>query len=139
MKKLLLSSIILFLFSASILLFQVSCQKEANAGVINTNAANKIVYIKNYRPSGTLINEIWTANLDGSNQQKVNITIPSGKFIDNENVAISADGSKIIISIWDNIASSTGDIYTCNLDGTGLTRIVGNTIAGEEYTSVRAY
>jgi hypothetical protein len=31
MKKLLLSSIVLFLFSASMVLFQISCKKEAKA------------------------------------------------------------------------------------------------------------
>ena len=61
MKKLLLSSIILLLFSSSILIFQVSCQKEAKADTNNITQQNKIIYIKAILASNE--NEIWTANI----------------------------------------------------------------------------
>jgi len=137
MKKLLLSSIVLLLFSFSILLFQVSCQKEANANTNNTTTTqNKILFVKSQTGQPR---EIWTANIDGTNQQKVNITIPSGKTIDDETVEITADGSKIVLVLWNNATPSTGDIYTCNIDGSDLTKIIGNTTAGTEYTSVKYY
>lgn len=112
MKKLLLSSITLLLFACSILIFQVSCQKETIAQT-NTGSTpkNKIIFVKIQRGVSELPNEIWTANIDGTEQQKINISIPTGKTIDPDNVEITNDGSKIILELWDNIANSTSDIY----------------------------
>lgn len=120
MKKLLLSSIVLFLFAASIMLFQVSCQKEANARINNTTQQNKLVYFKlNART------DIWSiniCNLDGSNNVVVPVTLPFNvKF--NGDGTITADGSKLFFSAR-TINTDTGYLYSCNTDGTGLTKIL---------------
>jgi hypothetical protein len=73
MKKLLLSSIVLFLFSASIMMFQVSCQKDANARINELHNKTKLIYTKS--SSGKA--EIWIANIDGTNPTKVPISLPS--------------------------------------------------------------
>lgn len=70
MKKLLMGSLALTLFSISIIIFQMSCKKDATAQTNNTSGIiqlNKILYSKN--PTGTSGNgEIWTANYDGTGQ-----------------------------------------------------------------------
>lgn len=123
MKKLLLSSIVLLLFSSSMLLFQISCQKQANAKA-NETGANKIVYSKY---DGTSIGEIWTANLDGTNQQKVNVTLPSNTVA--ISTSVSKDGAKIIFSTESDDSAKEG-IYTCNIDGTNLIKIINAPSSG---------
>jgi len=123
MKKLLLSSIILLLFSCSMLLFQISCQKQANART-NETGSNKIVYSKY---DGTSVGEIWTANIDGTNQQKVNVTLPSNTIA--ISTSVSKDGSKIIFATESNDSTKEG-IYTCNIDGTNLTKVINAPSSG---------
>lgn len=120
MKNLLLSSIVLFLFSASIMLFQISCQKQVNANPNQITQQNKFVYAKLNATT-----DIWTiniCNIDGTNNTVVPISLPSGvKF--NGDVAINPDGSKVIFSTR-NIGTDTGQLYSCNIDGSGLTKIL---------------
>jgi hypothetical protein len=59
MKKLLMASAVLFLFSASIMMFQISCSKTASAGTNSTNSTFTKVFtqyyevVKSYNISGT--------------------------------------------------------------------------------------
>lgn len=175
MKKLLLGSVVLTVFSASIILFQVSCKKTADAqtgtsytlpsattttlggvivgnglsvasnGTLSVNSTtgaphqlNKIVFAKLLTGGGTT--EIWTMNYDGTDQTKVNITMPSGQVITFEDPKLSPDGTKIVF-----IGTTTGsnnnddDIYICNIDGSGVTKIydmpvgTGHTLLGGAY------
>jgi|JI10StandDraft_1071094.scaffolds.fasta_scaffold712353_1 Tol biopolymer transport system component len=121
MKKLLLSSIVLFLFSASIMMFQVSCQKDANARINGTTQQNKIIYTK----SSSGITEIWIANIDGTNPTKVPISLPSNLYLVGE-ATITPDGNKVVFQARENSPSNTGYLYTCNTDGTGVTKILGD-------------
>jgi len=103
MRKLLLSSIVLLIFSIF-----VSCQK----------GANKIVFVKDF--------EIWTANIDGTNAQQI-ATIPNN----GDNIRISTNGSKIIFAfsssyfmIEKNSPLYYSDVYSCNIDGSDLKKIM---------------
>lgn len=129
MKKLLLGSVFLTLFAISMTLFQASCQKDATAnetpsGVIQQN---KIIYSKRISKDNW-DREIWTANYDGSNQKKLNIAFPKG--VDVMYMSISPDGQKLFFS------SSNGNpgtaIYTCNIDGSNLTKIIDGPGLGPE-------
>ena len=136
MKKLLLSSIVLFLFSASIMMFQVSCQKDANAKINELIQQNKIVYTKTDNLGKAFI---WIANTDGTSQTKVPITLPVGYFIRNY-ATITPDGTKIIFPVE---APGGGGIdinyiYSCSTDGSNLQQIVGDGTESEIY-SVHAY
>lgn len=126
MRKLFLSAIVLILFSFSIFFFQISCQKDTLASVDN-GANMKIVYTV-YKNG---INEIWIANIDGSNKQKISLNIPVPEISDNSeitNVKISSDGSKIIfiLNYETNDYVNYYDIYTCNINGSNLTKIISN-------------
>ena len=136
MKKLLLSSIVLLLFSFSILLFQVSCQKEANANTNNITQLNKIVYIKEIDGSPERT-ELWISDIDGNNQTKIPVTFPFDYQF--SSISLTTDGSKVIFSVV-NDTTRNGYIYSCKTDGSNLTKLVEN-IATEKamYYSVNAY
>ncbi len=136
MKKLLLSSIILFLFSASIMMFQVSCQKDANAKINELTQQNKIVYTKTDNVGKV---SIWLANTDGTNKTKVPITLPVGYVIRNT-ATITPDGSKILFPVEapGGGAIDIDYIYSCSTDGSNLQQIVGDGTESEIY-SVHAY
>jgi hypothetical protein len=157
MKKLLLSSAALTLFSISILVFQLSCKKDAVAqtsnpyvlppatstslgGVIagsglNITAngtlsvtpvtgtltqQNIIFYIKEGSLTGTY--EYWLANLDGTNQHKINITLGANVVLKDE-ARLTPDGTKIIFTAEDT--STTIDaIYTVAIAGGTPAKIV---------------
>ncbi len=135
MKKVLLSSITLFLFSASIMMFQISCQKEANANINNVAQQNKLVYIKK---ASALPYEVWTCNLDGTNQTKVPIVFPVGLTLENGEVTISPDGSKIVLGL-NGFSPDVKYIYTCNLDGSSMTKIVCDGTEDINYYAITAY
>jgi hypothetical protein len=157
MKKLLLGSIVMMMFSASVILFQLSCQKSVQAqsssytlppatpaslgGVIvgsglsvtsngtisvlpNTpglTQLNKLIFKKNI---GGGSSEVWTANYDGSNAGKVAITLPAGvSFSDDMNPVLSPDGQKIFFTAGAT-GTSGGDLYSCNSNGSNVTKIV---------------
>jgi hypothetical protein len=157
MKKLLLGSAALTLFSISIAIFQISCQKDATAqttsytlppatistlggiivgsglsvnslGVLSTTSTgggltqlNKLIFKKVISGSGA---EIWTAKYDGTSAAKVNISLPGGvSYSDDMSPVMSPDGTKIFFTAGPT-GTFEGDLYTCNADGSNVTKIV---------------
>jgi hypothetical protein len=135
MKKILLSTIILTAFSFSIILFQISCKKSADAATSTTSTGtiqqNKIIYTRNLPVSGAqgiYYCEIWIANYDGTGQQKINISLPTGLFVNYTTfVRLSPDQKTIFFDVadakQDNI--NTG-FYSANIDGTNAKLIHQN-------------
>jgi hypothetical protein len=125
MKKILMSSVVLTVFSISILIFQMSCKKDANAqtGSNVPTQLNKIIYTK--RLTSTTA-EIWIANYDGTNQTKVNIVVPAGIML--ANARLSPDGQTIF---FEGVNTSTflNDIYSCKIDGSNVQKIVDGSTA----------
>lgn len=124
MKSILKVSFVLLFFSLSVVVFQISCQKEVSAQNPNTVTnppKNKLVYEKTIQSGGGQQPvELWTCNYDGSGQQRINISLPAGLFIDG-NARISPDGQKLFFNVVD---ATLNYIYSCNIDGSGLTRIL---------------
>ena len=120
MKKILLSSAALALFSISMLIFQISCKKDAIAQTGGLTQQNIIFYVKNFSPADTF--EYWLANLDGANQHKVNITLGANVVLRGE-ARLSPDGTKIIFTAQD---SSTGidAVYSVAIAGGAATKII---------------
>jgi hypothetical protein len=115
------------------MLFQVSCQKEANARINNTTQQNKLVYFKIKEVGSTEIASINICNIDGTNNVVVPIILPSGEKLAGD-VAITPDGSEIIFSATDtNPTTYNGSIYTCNTDGSGLRKIISEPDFGYGY------
>ncbi len=128
MKKFLLGSIAFFLFSISISILQTSCDKDAdaeNSSFEEFTPIKKILYYKR----ASRVTEIWLCNYDGTDHIKVNLSLPNGiVFPDpSEFLFLSADGKKIFFTAGpdDGLGFSVKtDIYSCNLNGSNLTKIV---------------
>lgn len=148
------------LFAIAILIFQISCQKQAISqnqnstyilppattstlgGVIVGNGLsvtangtlsatstgvqqlNKIVFDKYFYINNADYYEIWISNYDGTGQQKVNITLPSGFEISGQGDArLSPDGKTLFFQVWEK-ATNKGHIYACNVDGSNAHKVV---------------
>ena len=160
MKKLLMSSVVLIAFSLAIIVFQMSCQKEASAqtgtnytlpiaststlggvivgsglsvtssGVISVNNSSptaqvgKVIFKKISKASS----EIWLCNYDGTNSNKVNITLPSNwYFSDDMTPMMSPDGKKIFFTagyLRANTIIESDVLFVCNNDGTSVIKIL---------------
>ncbi|QJB35069.1 hypothetical protein HF329_28690 [Chitinophaga oryzae] len=133
MKKLILGSFALLMFSASILIFQISCKKSAEAETPVTLLNNKVVFLQYRHNVGS---EIWTMNPDGSRKVKVNVALGAGQSLGDE-VRLSPDGRKLFFIVSSG-ANETykEDIYSCDIEGKNLTKLYdmpagsGNTILG---------
>ena len=80
--------------------------------------------------------DFYTCNVDGSARTKIPITLPTGldvagaaKFISNGTAIIFSAGAAPVFANgqYSNGDPSEDGIYTCNLDGSGLKRIVERT------------
>jgi hypothetical protein len=127
MKKLLQGSIILSLFSVSILMLQMSCGKFviAESPIPGNLQQNKIVFFKSVPPSVGQ-HETWIANYDGSGAIKVNIVLPSNVVMAGENgIRLSPDGKTMFfVGREDNGFNFKQSIYSCKIDGSDVKRIV---------------
>lgn len=132
MKKILLSAIVLIAFSFSIILFQISCKKSADAATPTTSAGatqqNKIIY----QVLDSQGSEIWTANYDGTNQQKLNISLPANfVIVQDSGVKLSPDGKTIFFTAFNPNGNTTGGIYSCNIDGSNAKEIISGGTYGD--------
>ncbi|HMK25342.1 MAG TPA: hypothetical protein VK483_04870 [Chitinophagaceae bacterium] len=128
MRKLFLSSIALLVFSVSIIVFQMSCSKEAGAheGDDDKKANNRtILYIKTPE---TGFNELWTMDINGNNLHQINIALSQDYYISSARVA---DHNNKIVFTADKLTETENFrvFFKCNLDGSGLTQI----FQGEEF------
>lgn len=164
MKKLLLGAVATTLFSASMLIFQASCKKDATAqtnpngtnytlpaattstlgGVmvdgttIKIDGTGKISAVTSSAADpGSIIlysvralesdpDEMWRVGLDGSNKQKINITMPAGIELDLSDggaMKLTPDNKKIIFMAR-KTTTNQKFIYSCNIDGSNVVKLV---------------
>jgi len=164
MRKLLLGSIVLITFSLAIIIFQISCQKAANAqtgsnyvlppattstlgGVIvdgatlKVDASGKISLVSS--PSSTILfsrtnagsDEIWKANIDGTNQQKLNISMPSDYVIsiNTQNTSSGNGGNSGVLKVYNQkilfLGYKTGvgnALFSCDFNGANVVKLIDN-------------
>ena len=108
-----MASAVLFLFSASIMMFQISCSKTASAGTNGlSGTASKIVYFeRDNTPNST---KLYIKNSDGTGLSSViNVSLPSS-YTSLDNNSVSTDGTNIYL-----IAYKTGSscIFRCDMNG----------------------
>lgn len=125
MKTLLKSSIVLIVFSLSIILFNISCEKKAEAQANTTVTTPQNVGLIIFSRQGDMHNEFWKANYDGTNQIKITIaSIPTNMDVEKESIRVSPDGKKVFFNL---VGSNVSSLYSCNIDGTGIKRIIEET------------
>lgn len=121
MKKLVYSSLVLILFSLSIILFQMSCQKEIIADSTTNEYNGKILYFLSSdggnKPSG-----FWTSNLDGTNQIQIPINVPEGLSLYSSSGRITPDGKTLIFELRDQDKHT--HIYSVSVDGSNLKKLI---------------
>ena len=136
MKK----TIIILLFSAiAFTSLQIACSKseaQTTPATTSTNQIGKVIFTRN--------DAIWICNYDGTGLTQVNINLPQGiRFgFSNDDVvpAISPNGQKIFFTAGPRDPNSNFyhfDLYSCNIDGTGVVKIVDR--AGGEISLSQAY
>lgn len=135
MKNILKGSILLIIFSFSIVLVNISCNKEASAQSNTNTTTTQPLGILVFSKSGDKSNEFWIAKFDGTNQIKISISgLPSTAELEKESIKISPDGKKFFFTLNLNPVNSQDAIYSCNVDGTGLTKLIDNI---DEFSDVK--
>lgn len=124
MKKLLLGSIALMLFSASAILFQISCKKEANARPDTPQKAGKILFTKS--SSMGREQEVWLANYDGTGQSRVNFELPEEISTPVDLKAMFSPDEKTVFIAFYNYGNA--GIYSCNIDGSNMKRVINGSV-----------
>jgi len=120
MQRLIKTSLILLFFSASITIFNISCNEEVEAQITTPTKPQNLGIII-FRNDNDPNNEFWKSNYDGTNTTKVTIqSLPADGDIDWGGVKVSPDGEKLFLPIY----FPTGyEIYSCNGDGTGTVKV----------------
>lgn len=125
MKQLVKSTLVLTLFALAVLLFNLSCEKDVTAQT-TTPATTSPLGLILFTKSGDKSNEVWFCKYDGSNATKVTIAgFPAGADVDKSTMKISPDGKKIFFCMY-ILSTNLQSIYSCNSDGSGLTKLVEN-------------
>jgi hypothetical protein len=115
--------------------FNLNCKKESIAQNTSTSIQNLGILV--FSKAGDKVNEFWTSKYDGSGQIKITITsITSTGEIVKDNIQISPDGKKFFFIANTNPTnpSSMDAIYSCNIDGSGVTKLVDNI---DEFSDVK--
>lgn len=114
----------------------LSITSNGTLSVISTGSSgggltqlNKLIFKKVVvTPGSSVALEIWVANYDGTGATKVNIALPTGVgFSDNLNPVMSPNGQKIFFTagpIGTSQIVANGDLYSCNADGSSVTKII---------------
>lgn len=106
----------------------------SNVQPVLTTAANVDLAIQGYIDQSSILywrypdqspdRELWRTNLDGTNNVKINITLPANSFFGDEELAkVTSDGKTIVFLIEDDSNNYTQSIYKCNIDGSNLTLV----------------
>ena len=105
MKKLFIGSVILLLFSLSILVIQSSCSKT-DAQNSTSTVLNKLLFVTG---NGGVTMKLWSSNYDGGNVTQVNLALPVGVRVDYNypgfSIRLSPDGQKLFFRASDSTGS----------------------------------
>lgn len=140
MKRLLFASLALIIFSLSVIIFQISCQKAATAQTTDTLAPLDItLFYKTVQAAvGVMVDsagrqttvtkpaaEYYTVKNDGSNLTKINLNLPTGQYASagiGSTGHLSPDGKKLVFTALNVNSQST--IYALTIATGNLTKLV---------------
>jgi hypothetical protein len=117
MKKLLLTSLTLFLFSASILMFQMSCSKDANAGNSGgsgTLGQGKFLMIKSESSPAQF------AIIDKNGTESIITPNLPAPFNSIDGKYFGTDGNVIFFQAYDDGSSNPSQkysVFSCDMNG----------------------
>lgn len=150
MKKLLMSSLVLLVFSCSIFIFQMSCKKTLLAqdkyvlppattsslggvivgsglsvssnGVLSTTAGGSVPINKILYQSWPMGSHFVIINSDGTNPQNISLPFPEGADPYPREIMLSPDGKRIFYSFYD--VNSNIVLASCNIDTSDMKILV---------------
>jgi hypothetical protein len=130
MKKLLMASATLFLFSTSIMLFQMSCSKDANAGTNSYLSQGKMLTVKNTTPPTLQI-----VSTDGT-KKDIGISLPNGLTNINKDY-LACDGTNIWFQAykWSGTSSSNLTLITCDMNGGNVKSLGSYVVDGDVFVA----
>lgn len=100
--------------------------KKLDSLVTAINSASKNLGLVFYSVMGDKYGEFWKANYDGSSQTKISIkSLPTNAEIDTNSFRVSPDGKKLFFLLY-TLSNTTQSLYSCNIDGTGLAKLIDN-------------
>ncbi|MCF1714423.1 MULTISPECIES: hypothetical protein [Flavihumibacter] len=98
-----------------------------------TSAAPSLIFFSRSNPAGTRGDEIWKANIDGSNPQKLNITLPSGYLISLNQATPETNGSAIVVTTDQKIifratisSAPWSSLFSCDFNGSNVVKLLDN-------------
>jgi len=100
--------------------------KISTVNNLSTASDGIVLYDKEREINNADYDEIWRVNVDGSNNVKVNILLPANvefEISDGGSYKLTRDSKKIIFQAH-NKSTNKDELYSCNIDGTQVTRIV---------------
>lgn len=113
-------------FNANNTVSALSASDFRSAIGISSQSTPKNLGVLFYNMSNDKYGELWKVNYDGTNQSKIVIKLlPSNSEIDGHSFRISPDGTKLFFLLYSTI-SNIQSLYSCNIDGTGLTKLFDN-------------
>jgi hypothetical protein len=126
MRKLFMGSIALLTFSLAIIVFQISCSREAfadNGGDDGPNKGKLVLYmVQNTQVAHG--RSLWLMNSDGTDRRQVNIVLPGDEYDISEGGRLVDGGKKIIfVAAKANESEQIAIVYKCDLNGSGLTEL----------------
>lgn len=100
-----------------------------NTGVLSVTPSsgglqqqNLILFMKDNRNNDT--HELWTANIDGTNQKAIPINYPAGlSFNEDEGARLTPDG-KTVLFVMEDESNTQSYIYSCPITGGNATKII---------------
>jgi len=117
MKKIVLSSLALFLFSASIFMFQLSCSKDANAG--GSGSAGSMSQQKFFTLKSKRDRQFAIIDKNGA-ETIITVKLPA-PFNTIEDKDYATDGGIIYFYAYDiNNIASPGTLCTCDMNGNNV-------------------
>ncbi len=106
------------------LIFIAGCKKN-NLNPNNTANTGKILFTHSSIFNISASNDgIYTINMDGTGQQKLNINLPEKFYIYNNAASKASPDKKLIIFSGYDANYFNGNIYTCNANGSNFKKII---------------
>ncbi|MFD0792687.1 TolB family protein [Mucilaginibacter litoreus] len=123
MKKNLTFATIACVSLLSVTLF-TGCSKSSDDGP-EPPAATTTVFYRLSRENAAA-DELWQINDDGTNNHQINISLPNGWQLDDEDMAEVSNDGKTIVFLASAENTSKYAMYKCNVDGSNVQPILTN-------------
>ena len=111
----------------------LSVTSNGTLSVNSTTSAPSLIFFSRSGISDDAGDEIWKANIDGTNQQKLNITLPNGYRISLNQASVNTNGAALLVSSNQKLifraTTSTApwsSLFSCDFNGSNVVKLLDN-------------